>query len=177
MRDPALERAFAERQSWAYEAAYRRFGTRMYAAALRILRDRGGAQDCVHEVMLHLWRRGDAYQDARGSLEAFLVTCSRNSALGRLRRSERHDEIERRAGLEVVTEDELIEDPIERDRVARAVAALTPAQAKTIELAYYGGFTHAEIARDLGEPIGTVKSRIAAALRALRHSLVEASDG
>jgi RNA polymerase sigma-70 factor, ECF subfamily len=176
LRDPALERAFAERQSWAYEAAYRRFGSRMYTSALRILHDRDAAQDCVHEVMLHLWRRGDAYQDARGSLEAFLVTCSRNSALGRLRSAQRNSEIARRAGLDVPT-DEIPADPIERDRIARAVAALSPAQAKTIGLAYYGGLTHAEIAHDLGEPIGTVKSRIAAALRALRQSLVEASDG
>lgn len=176
MRDPALERAFAERQSWAYEAAYRRFGSRMYTAALRILHDRDGSQDCVHEVMLHLWRRGDAYRDDRGSLEAFLVTCSRNSALEQFRRSGRQTDVARRAGLQVVP-DELPPDPIERDRIARAVAALAPVQAKMIGLAYYGGYTHAEIAHDLGEPIGTVKSRISAALRALRHSLVEVSDG
>ncbi len=123
MRDPALERAFAERQSWAYEAAYRRFGARMYTAALRVLADRGAAQDCVHEVMLHLWKRGDAYQPERGALEAFLVTCSRKRGLERRRRTERQSDVARRAATSDESED-LMADPIERERIARAIDAL-----------------------------------------------------
>ena len=176
MRNVALERAFAERQSWAYEAAYRRFGARMFTAALRVLQDRAAAQDCVHEVMLHLWRRGDAYQTERGSLEAFLVTCARNSGLARRRTADRQSDLARRAQPDQSVEERTV-DPIERQRIARAVAALTPTQAQSIELAYYRGMTHAEIALDLGEPIGTVKSRLASALRALRRSLVVAADG
>lgn len=171
MRDSALERAFAERHSWAYEAAYRRFGARMYTAALRILTDSGAAQDCVHEVMLHLWKRGDAYQPERGALEAFLVTCSRNSGLERRRRTERQADVARRAA----TSDEhevLMPDPIEHQRISRAIDALPPAQAQTIQYAYFNGMTHTEIASALGEPIGTVKSRLAAALRNLRRTLV-----
>jgi RNA polymerase sigma-70 factor, ECF subfamily len=175
MRDTALERAFAERQSWAYEAAYRRFGARMYTSALRVLHDRGAAQDCVHEVILHLWKRGDAYHTARGALEAFLVVCARNSALQRLRSAQRQSQLaERTAGDDVV--DEIAPDPIERERITRAIAALTPVQAQTIELAYYRGMTHTEIAQKLGEPVGTVKSRIASALRALRRTLVVSAD-
>jgi RNA polymerase sigma-70 factor, ECF subfamily len=173
MRDSALERAFAERQSWAYEAAYRRFGARMYTAALRVLSDRGAAQDCVHEVMLHLWKRGDAYQVERGSLEAFLVVCSRNSGLERLRRSERQSDVARRAAT-VDESEELMPDPIERERIARAIGALPPAQAQTIQFAYFNGMTHTEIASALGEPVGTIKSRLAAALRSLRRTLVTA---
>jgi RNA polymerase sigma-70 factor, ECF subfamily len=175
MRDTALERAFAERQSWAYEAAYRRFGARMYTSALRVLHDRGAAQDCVHEVILHLWKRGDAYHTTRGALEAFLVVCARNSALQRLRSTQRQSQlVERTASDDVV--DEIVPDPIERERITRAIAALTPVQAQTIELAYYRGMTHSEIAQKLGEPVGTVKSRIAAALRALRRTLVVSAD-
>ena len=175
MRDTALERAFAERQSWAYEAAYRRFGARMFTTALRVLRDRGAAQDCVHEVMLHLWKRGDAYQTTRGALEAFLVVCTRNSALQRLRTVQRQTELaQRTSGDDVV--DDVMPDPIEHERITRAIATLTPVQAQTIELAYYRGLTHAEIARKLDEPVGTVKSRIASALRALRRTLVVAPD-
>jgi RNA polymerase sigma-70 factor, ECF subfamily len=175
MRDAALEGAFAERQSWAYEAAYRRFGARMYASALRVLRDRGAAQDCVHEVMLHLWKRGDAYHTARGALEAFLVVCARNSALQRARSLQRQAQLAQHVASDDVV-DEIVRDPIEHDRITRAIAALTPVQAQTIELAYYRGMTHSEIARGLGEPVGTVKSRIASALRALRRSLVVAAD-
>ncbi len=141
MRESALERAFAERQSWAYEAAYRRFGARMYTTALRVLADRLAAQDCVHEVMLHLWRRGDAYQTERGALEAFLVTCSRNRALERLRSVGRQSDAMRRAAPSEEGE-ELMPDPIERERIARAIDALPPAQAQTIQFAYYQGLTH-----------------------------------
>ncbi|MGA7571924.1 MAG: sigma-70 family RNA polymerase sigma factor [Candidatus Aquilonibacter sp.] len=173
MRDSALERAFAERQSWAYEAAYRRFGARMYTAALRVLADRGAAQDCVHEVMLHLWKRGDAYRSERGSLEAFLVTCSRNRGLERLRSAGRQFDAMRRAASPDESE-ALMPDPIERDRIARAIESLPPAQAQTIQCAYFKGMTLTEIASALGEPVGTIKSRLSAALRALRSSLVTA---
>jgi RNA polymerase sigma-70 factor, ECF subfamily len=175
MRDAALEQAFAQRQSWAFEAAYRRFGARMYTSALRVLRDRGAAQDCVHEVMLHLWKRGDAYNTARGALEAFLVVCAHNSALQRLRAVQRQSQLAQRATNDDVV-DEIADDPIERERIAQAIAELTPVQAQTIDLAYYRGMTHAEIAQKLGEPVGTVKSRLSAALRALRRSLVVTSD-
>jgi RNA polymerase sigma-70 factor (ECF subfamily) len=65
-------------------------------------------------------------------------------------------------------------DPIERERIARAIGALPPAQAQTIQFAYFNGMTHTEIASALGEPVGTIKSRLAAALRSLRRSLVTA---
>ncbi len=173
MRDSALERAFAERQSWAYEAAYRRFGARMYTTALRVLSDRLAAQDCVHEVMLHLWKRGDAYQAERGALEAFLVTCARNRALEGLRSAGRQSDAMRRAATSEESE-ELMPDPIERERIARAIDALPQAQAQTIQCAYFKGMTLAEIASALGEPVGTIKSRLSAALRTLRGSLVTA---
>jgi RNA polymerase sigma-70 factor (ECF subfamily) len=173
MRDSALERAFAERQSWAYEAAYRRFGARMYTTALRVLSDRGAAQDCVHEVMLHLWKRGDAYQVERGVLEAFLVTCSRNRALERVRSAGRQSDAMRRAGTPEERED-VMPDPIERERIARAIDALPAAQAQTIRFAYFKGMTLTEIANALGEPVGTIKSRLSVALRTLRGSLVTA---
>jgi RNA polymerase sigma-70 factor (ECF subfamily) len=173
MRDSALERAFAERQSWAYEAAYRSFGARMYTTALRVLSDRGAAQDCVHEVMLHLWKRGDAYRPERGALEAFLVTCARNSGLERLRRAARQSDVARRAAAPDERED-VMPDPIERERIARAIDALPAAQAQTIQCAYFKGMTLTEIASALGEPVGTIKSRLSAALRTLRGSLVTA---
>ena len=177
MDEANLGREFAQRQSWAYEAAYRRFGARMYTSALRILHDAGDAQDCVHEVMLHLWRRGDGYDAARGSLEAFLTVCARNRALERRRRMSSHQDVELTA-LDDVAAPEAENDPIERERVTRAIASLTPIQAKAIDLAYNRGLTHAEIAVMLDEPLGTVKSRIASALRALRRSLVmETANG
>ena len=168
VRDDLLEHAFARGDAAAYESAYRRFGARLYAAALRLLRNDALAQECVHDVLLGLWRRRDAYEPMRGDLQAFLVACVRNNALSRLRNDARRREIV--AGSREATY-EIEEDPIERERIARAVGGLTDTQRHMVELAYYKNMTHAEIASELGEPLGTIKSRIAAALRALRRNL------
>ncbi len=170
MRDEALEDEFARRQSAAYEAAYRQFGARMHATALRLLRDSEAARECVQDVFLHLWRSGTAYAAARGSLEAFLVTCARNRALTRLRERGRLDEAAAR--LERPRDYALEEDPIERDRIARAVARLTDGQAAVVRRAYFGGLTLNEVASELAIPIGTVKGRLSSALRALRRELI-----
>jgi RNA polymerase sigma-70 factor (ECF subfamily) len=142
----------------------------MHATALRLLRDRDAAQECVHDVFTQLWRRGTAYAAERGSLEAFLVTCVRNRALERLR-----DATRGRAAIEKmdVREEYIMEeDPIERERIARAVAQLTEGQAAVVQLAYFRAMTLSEVASQLQIPIGTVKARLSAALRALRRSLI-----
>ena len=170
MRDEALERGFAARDASAYEAAYRAFGARMRATALAVLRDPGAAGECVHDVFLHLWQRGTAYATARGSLEAFLVVCTRNRALTRIRDENRLRETALR--VDAPAEYELDDDPIERERVARALERLTDAQSAVVRRAYYGGMTLSEVADDLAIPIGTVKGRLSDALRALRRTLV-----
>lgn len=170
MRDDSLERGFAARDAPAYEAAYHAFGTRMRAAALGLLRDREAAAECVHDVFLDLWRRQSAYVPARGSLEAFLVVCARNRALMRIRGEDRFRAAAQR--VEPPGEYVLEEDPIERERVARALARLSQAQAAVVQLAYYRGMTLSEVAGELGIPLGTVKGRLSDALRALRRSLV-----
>lgn len=170
MRDGSLENAFARRDEAAYETAYRIFGPRMLATALRLLRDREAASECVHDVFLHLWRRGDSYAASRGSLEAFLVTCARNSALTRIRGAERARNAVQR--LDVTEEAFLEEDPIERERIASAVSRLTEGQAAVIRLAYFRAMTLSEVAAELTIPIGTVKGRLSAALRSLRSTLL-----
>ena len=175
VRDAALEDGFARRDADAYEAAYRSFGPRMYSTALGLLRDPEAARECVHDVFLHLWRRRSAYATLRGSLEAFLVTCARNAALTQLRSASRGNAANAR--LPVPASYELEEDPIERDRVARALSELNAGQAEVIRRAYYGGMTLSEVADELAIPIGTVKGRLSAALRTLRATLVPAGHG
>ena len=172
-RDEALEAAFARSDAAAYDTAYRNFRTRLDATAMRILRDRQSAQDCVHDVMLRLWKRGNAYTPARGSLEAFLTVCVRNEALMRVRNGSRQAEL--RTRLRPPEDYRIDSDPIERERIARAVGSLTPIQFTMIDCAYYKAMTLSEIAAELQKPLGTVKSHIAAALRALRAQLVEES--
>ena len=176
MRDGSLESAFACRDASAYEAAYRAYGPRMHTAALRVLRNRDAALECVQDVFLNLWRSGSAYSPQRGSLEAFLVVCTRNRALTRVRVENRARETARRT--DAPQDYTMEEDPIERERIRRALERLTQGQADVVRRAYYDGLTLAEVAEDLAIPIGTVKGRLSAALRALRRELVvEGSDG
>jgi RNA polymerase sigma-70 factor, ECF subfamily len=169
-RDQALESAFSRGDAAAYETVYRLFGDRMYTTALHLLRDAGTARECVHDVLLQLWKRPDAYDRRRGDLEAFLVACTRNQALMRLRGDRRRRQVLER--LDPAPDRTFDDDPIERERVARALARLPREQAEAIQLAYYRGFTLAQIAAERDLPLGTVKSRISAALRSLRLALV-----
>ncbi|MBV8196714.1 MAG: sigma-70 family RNA polymerase sigma factor [Candidatus Eremiobacteraeota bacterium] len=170
MRDGSLEERFARRDATAYESAFHSFGARMQTTALRILRDPEAACECVQDVFEALWRRGSSYSPARGSLEAFLVTCARNAALSSVRAGRRRLESARK--LFVTDSYTMEEDPIERERVARALAQLTDGQADVVQRAYYRAMTLTEVAAELAIPIGTVKGRLSAALRALHRSLV-----
>jgi RNA polymerase sigma-70 factor (ECF subfamily) len=133
-----------------------------------VLHDPAEAEDCVHDVLVRLWRQGHAYSRARGPLEAFLVVCVRNEALSRRRRNVNRERITRER-LRVVESTPAEDEPVvQRLDMAHMVAQLNEAQQRTIRLAYYDGLTHEQIAQRLGEPVGTVKSRLSNALRALR---------
>ena len=165
-----LARAFVKREAWAYEAAYREHGRTIYAAALQVLHDAQEAQDCVHDVLLRLWRRGCDYRVERGSLRAFLAVCVRNEALSRSRKAQNRERIVRAAEPpgDVADFGGAVAD---RESIRAAIDALGDKHRETIGLAYYGQFTLDEIARKLGEPLGTIKSRLSAALRKLRETL------
>jgi RNA polymerase sigma-70 factor (ECF subfamily) len=164
----AIEAGFVARESWAFEAAYDAYRRHLYGAALMVLHDPAEAEDCVHDVLVRLWRQGHAYSRARGPLEAFLVVCVRNEALSRRRRNVNRERITRER-LRVVESTPAEDEPVvQRLDMAHMVAQLNEAQQRTIRLAYYDGLTHEQIAQRLGEPVGTVKSRLSNALRALR---------
>jgi RNA polymerase sigma-70 factor (ECF subfamily) len=164
-----LARAFVKREAWAYEAAYREHGRAIYAAALQVLSNAQEAQDCVHDVLLRLWRRGSAYREERGSLRAFLAVCVRNEALSRSRKARNRERIVRETEPrgDVADFGSAVAD---RESIRVALDALGDKQRETIALAYYGRLTLEEIARKFDEPLGTVKSRLSAALRKLRET-------
>lgn len=166
-RDRALEDGFVAREPWAFEAAYHAFKGGLFSAALHILGEREESEDCVHDVLAKLWQRGHAYSAARGSLRAFLVVCVRNEALSRRRKQSNRSRIERQNFRpEVVAPpDNSLAD---RDRIARALQTLGEKQQEAIRLAYEEGLPYEEIARRLNEPLGTIKSRLSHAVRALR---------
>ncbi len=143
----------------------------LYVVAFGVLRIAQDAQDCVHDVMLRLWQGGDAFRVERGSLRAFLAVCVRNEALSRARKSRNRDRIARSV-REPAGQDDVGEAVTARESVRAALAGLTESQRRAIDLAYYAGLTHEQIAGELGEPVGTIKSRLSAALRRLRGDFV-----
>ena len=167
----AMEAAFVAREPWAFEAAYEAYRRQLYGAAFAVLRDARDAEDCVHDVLMRLWRHGHAYTPARGSLHAFLVVCVRNEALSRRRRDVNRERIAREQ-LRAVPNVPAPDDPAAaRVDMERTLSRLNDAQQQAVRLAYYDGLTHEQIAQRLGEPVGTVKSRLSNALRMLRTLL------
>ena len=132
--------------------------------ALRILRDATEAEDVVQEVFVQVWRQAERYDPSRGSAEAWLCTIARSRALDRVRRrTARREEPE--AAAPGATARPRAEETL---AVRAALESLSADQRRALELAYYDGLTQSEIAAHLGEPLGTIKTRIRTAMIAAR---------
>ena len=149
---------------------YDRYSSVVYAVALRVLGDAGGAEDVLQEVFLQLWRNPGAFDSARGSLGAWLAVITRNRAIDALRRRRPETDIE--DVIVSVAPDLALE--ADRSRAAqkvRGVLGEMPApQRSALEMAYFEGLSHSEIATRTGEPLGTIKTRIRAGLITLRKA-------
>lgn len=154
-----------------FDLAYRAYAGRLRAVAYHVLRDRDAAEDAVHGALMRVWSTG-AYSPQRGALLPFLIACVRREALDLARGARRRSERERRvAGDPVLPDPTASVDPVEARRVRAALDALPAAQREVIERTYFGGRTLTEAAAELDVPLGTVKSRLAAALRRLHDTL------
>ncbi len=170
--DEALAEAFSAKERWAFDEAYRRFGNLLYSTAYHVLNNREDAQDCVHDALARVWRSPDSYSRARGSVRSFLVVCVRNEAITRVRSKTRRLRLAERLAAEPQEHDELnVVDVVEHDLLRAAMHQLPPEQRRPLEMAYYEQKTHTEIARELDQPLGTIKSRIAMGLRKLGGAL------
>lgn len=170
--DEALAVAFAAHERWAFAEAYQRYASLLYSTAYNVLGNGEDAQDCVHDAIAKLWRSPRSYSSARGNLRSFLVVCIRNEAISRRRRQARRMRVDRRlAALPAEHEELAVGDPIESDRIRRALLGLPLEQRVALELAYYEGKTHTEIAAELEQPLGTIKGRINLGLRKLARAL------
>jgi RNA polymerase sigma-70 factor (ECF subfamily) len=146
---------------------YDRYAGLVNGVAFRILRDAAEAEEVVQEVFVQIWRQAVRYDPARGSVEAWIATIARSRALDRMRRrvSRREEPGESAPGASDVPR------TVEALAVRKALESLSADQRKALELAYYEGLTQAEIAERLGEPLGTVKTRIRTAMIRLRDVL------
>ena len=152
---------------------YDRYGGMVYSVAQRVLNDSGAAEEVLQDIFMQLWRNAESFDPARGSLSGWLLVMARNRAIDRLRRRPAGQNVDAETinvPLAVSLESTVAQHEL-MARVAAAVAALPEAQQKTLELAYYKGMTHTEIAAATGEPLGTVKTRLRSALQTLRQAL------
>lgn len=176
MTDTALVGRMSRREPEALAGLYDRHRGLVFTLALRILKDRTEAEEMLAEVFLQAWRSAAAFDPSRGSVEGWLLNLCRSRAVARVRsRGRREAKIEGIAGKEPAASPGDGERPDlhaelreRRERIAQLLALLSADQRRAIEMAYYEGFTHSEIAEALGEPLGTVKTRIRQGLIALR---------
>jgi RNA polymerase sigma-70 factor (ECF subfamily) len=177
--DEALLVAIAGREERAIAALYDRYGGLAYSLAYRILGERGAAEDAVQEAFLSVWRRAASFAAERGSVRAWLLSIVHHRAIDRLRGKTgraRHD-----APLDELDRVVAVEDPwrevadnLQRDLLRQVLATLPDAQRRTIELAYFDGYTQQQIAGLMGVPVGTVKGRMRLGLHKLRDVLDQA---
>lgn len=166
----------------AFADLYDMIAPRVHAVILRVLRDPAMSEEVTQEVMVELWRLAPRYEPQRGGITTWASTIAHRRAIDRVRsvQSSRNRD-ERDAVLDAAApafDDvaEVVEDRLERERVARAMDSLTPAQRESIELAYWSGYTYREVAAVLKVPEGTVKTRIRDGLIRLRDHLGDSDD-
>ena len=177
-RDRDLVRRVRSGDEEAFRALFRRYGPQAKGLAYRVVRQRGLAEEIVQEAFLALWRNPASYKEDRGSFRTWLLSTVHHRAVDMVRREEaqRRRTLEQQATLEEDIADSVADrvDLVEtRQRVRRALEDIPAAQRQILELMYFEGKTQAEIAAELGLPLGTVKSRTVLAMRRLRLLLGE----
>jgi len=180
LSDEAVVALVARSDRQALAALYDRFGRVGYGLALRVLRDESLAEDAVQEAFLQAWRSADSFMPERAKAGTWLLTLVHRRAVDLVRREERRRAEPLEAAGEVVggaAVDEQAWLRYQRERVQAALRQLPDQQREALELAYYGGFSQSELAERLGQPIGTIKSRMFSGLGRLRELLAEPEPG
>jgi RNA polymerase sigma-70 factor (ECF subfamily) len=159
----------------AFAALYDAVADEVYGLVKRIVRDAHLSEEVTQEVLVEVWRRAPRFDPALGSATGWILMITRARAVDRVRSEQSHrnrNEVHERRELRVeVAPDERIERRLDRERVRQALNQLTALQRSAVELAFYGGHTHTEVADLLGIPLGTAKTRIRDGLIRLRDAL------
>jgi len=175
--DRALIAAIARRQSEALDQLYERYQAVVYHLALKILNNRESAEEVMYEVFWQVWREAERYDAQRGSVGAWLATVARSRAIDALRARKGNPASEDDIAQRPVATDPT-EDPEEQTSLAQRAALVRLAldslpvdQRRALELSFFSDLSHLEIAEQLQEPLGTVKTRIRTAMLRLRERL------
>ncbi|MEO6120455.1 MAG: sigma-70 family RNA polymerase sigma factor [Terriglobales bacterium] len=156
----------------AFAEVYDRYASLAYAVAVRVLQDSMAAEDVVSEVFLRLWRNPGSFDEQRGKLAAWLTVITRNRAVDALRkrRGEREDQLEDAPPAQIAIASNS-HYAVDFQKAQKLMAELPAEQRRALELAYLDGFTQSEISEKLGQPLGTVKSRIRNGLLTLKKAM------
>jgi RNA polymerase sigma-70 factor (ECF subfamily) len=179
--DAALVHLLLQNDVNAFEKLYDKYSRVVYSLVLRIVQQSGPAEEVVQDVFLQVWRNSAQYDANRGPFFPWLITLARNRALDSLRlKSERQRRLENQTDelFSVVVAPQYEKELDEKrraERIRALVDGLKPEQKRAIELAYFQGLSHSEIAAELKEPLGTVKSWIRNGLIRLKEGLLSAS--
>ncbi|GIW05080.1 MAG: DNA-directed RNA polymerase sigma-70 factor [Thermomicrobiales bacterium] len=186
--DAELIARASEGDARALEVLYDRYARVVYSFALRIVGDPSLAEELLQEVFFRAWQQGGAFRASRGSFITWLLSITHNLAIDELRKRRRRpqraenntNEDTEQLLPEMPDESQDVEEEVWlaslRDRIADALASLPPAQREAIELAYFQGLTQREIAERLGEPLGTIKTRMRLGMQKLREQLSHELD-
>jgi RNA polymerase sigma-70 factor, ECF subfamily len=147
-----------------------RYGRAVYSVALRILKDTGHAEDVMQEIFFQVWRNSDSFVQGRGSLGAWLVVVARNRSIDLLRRRKPTDSVEDVVLTSPCNLASEAEHNAMIEKVQKVLKDLPEEQQRSMELAFFEGLSHSEIAEKTGDPLGTVKTRIRLALITLRKA-------
>lgn len=171
MEDAALLARIQSGDQLAMASIFRRYSSIVYSVALRVLKDPGEAEDVTQEIFVQIWKNPGAYVAGRGSLGGWLAVVARNRAIDQIRRRHPSDPVELFALPSTTDLGKEAERAVLVEKICAAMLDLPVEQQKSVELAFFEGLTHSEIAERTGDPLGTVKTRIRLALLSLRKVL------
>jgi RNA polymerase sigma-70 factor (ECF subfamily) len=154
----------------AMSSLYDRYSRVVYSVALRVLRDAASAEDVMQEVLMQVWRSPSGFASTRGSLGGWLAVVARNRSIDMLRRRRPTDSVDEVALASSFNLADEAERSSLMERARTTIQQLPREQRKTLEMAFFDGLTHSEIAEMTGDPLGTVKTRIRSALLSLRKA-------
>lgn len=172
MEDAALLEAVAHGSEDAMAAVFDRYSRLVYSVALRVLREPSLAEDVMQEVLLLVWKRPQTFVSQRGNLSAWLSVVTRNRAIDVLRKRSSQDQLEELTLPDPHDMAGASEQGWLMDKVRAALEALPNDQQVSLELAYFQGLSHTEIAERMGSPLGTVKTRIRTGLMSVRKAMI-----